>query len=1229
MERIVVAVGEDSKPFYFLDEQGEAAGWVVDVWKLWSEKTGIPVEFVSVSFSETLELVKNGQADAHGGCYFSESRDVYLDYVTPVCEVETHVFHHVSIPPYTDPTDLAAYRLGIIEGDYAIDYLTGLGMARSFAMYPSNMALFDAIEAGEIKVFVKDTAIGLNLLEERGLDQEFLYPVEVPLYSNYFQIAVQQGNTELEEFLRATMDNITHEERAEIAARWMGARDSAWISKATLRWLGIAASGLLLLLLVFIYRNRVLRREVGLRRAKEQFLQASEQRFRAMAEATNDATVMVNAKGELLFWSAAAESMFGYSRSEVLGRDLRSLIIPPDGDDEGKESIPGFNREEQGSVPGGLIECRARRKDGTVFFVEGAMADFELEGDWYAVANIRDITARKQAEEELRLNEARFEALNQLWGMTTASLQEISGFAMESAVRLTGSQMGYVALMNEEHTVLDMHAWSEKAMQECSLSVKPLHFPVARAGLWAEPARQKQAVVTNDYAAENSLKKGYPKGHVDIVRHMSVPILEHGNVVLVAGVANKPNDYNESDVRQLTLLMQGMWGILQRRKTRAELKESEQRFRTLVDDLALVVFEFDLSTRLTYVNRTSLELFGYEQEDVDKGLYVGNVLHPDDGERARQRIAALFAGSEPVQGEEYRGLRRDGTWFPISIFAHVLQRDGRPVGVRGVIIDMTKLKEAEEKLTLAKEMAETASRSKSEFLATVSHEIRTPLTTIRGIADLLLTKRELAEDVEEPLRKLRGAGDRLQTLINEVLDISKIEAGKIELVRENFSLGELVASVLDMFRVRAAEKGLALECRIGPDVPEASWGSPYRIGQIVTNLMDNALKFTETGAITVTVSAWDSGVEVSVADTGLGLAPDKLETIFNPYIQADGLVPRRFGGTGLGLAICKMLAKLMHGEIGVSSEEGRGSTFTLRLPLEPARHGMGRMQDVAEVVELPPLRILLVEDETANLEIAQAFLSDEGHRVTTASNGVEAVQAFEGGEFDVVLMDIQMPEMDGLQATRAIRELEQTRGLDRTPIIALTADAIKERVQEHLKADMDGCEFKPFDFPSLFRTMGQVLAYSHARPGDAGPIDGDFVVAPGPWAAEPGFRESLSEAAGFDAMALLDMDTALAALKPEHWRLGAEAFVQDTPALVQDILATGGNGDMKGLARLAHRLKGSAANLAASRLSVLARALESAGDNGEAERCSELLGYVEPVWQATHKALREEIANLS
>ncbi len=499
--------------------------------------------------------------------------------------------------------------------------------------------------------------------------------------------------------------------------------------------------------------------------------------------------------------------------------------------------------------------------------------------------------------------------------------------------------------------------------------------------------------------------------------------------------------------------------------------------------------------------------------------------------------------------------------------------------IDGVLLDITERRQMEEDLMQAKERAEAAAQARSTFLANMSHEIRTPMNAILGFTEVVLDG-ELQSAQRKHLETVHKSARSLLHLLNDILDTSKLDRGALELEMLDFSLHDLVQQLCAEQSIQAGRKSLVLRNDMADSVGDMVQGDPHRLRQILLNLLGNAIKFTEHGEVVLAGSRQGHSVYFTVTDTGIGIAPERLDTIFEAFTQADASMSRRFGGTGLGTTISKQLTELMGGRIWVTSTVGEGSTFhvTLPLPLSQVQRTEGRRPQGA--VHLPPLHMLVVDDVPQNTDLLKVVLGRQGHTLTVASNGQEAVDRFGEQVFDVVLMDVQMPVMDGLSACRAIRQLESQRGRGRTPVIALSASVQEEDRQAAMDAGMDGFAHKPLNLPDLALEISRVTGVAPI-PAPQPPTSDDAASTTQP--DTPLFVDLQQGLERWGELAPYHQALRRFAQEQERWLEAAEH--QQAPDTLAQAQAT------------AHRLQGAAANLGLSALTQAAQQVEAADEH--------------------------------
>jgi PAS domain S-box-containing protein len=621
--------------------------------------------------------------------------------------------------------------------------------------------------------------------------------------------------------------------------------------------------------------------------------------------------------------------------------------------------------------------------------------------------------------------------------------------------------------------------------------------------------------------------------------------------------------------------------VLYRANVRAgrALLASGEKFKGIFDNMQDGYILSNTEGTVTLVNPAAVRMLGYPSEAALLGKDMERDVFADPADRIA--LKAKLAATGQTTGHKATFKRADGGHVIIEGNVRMLREaDGNLAGIEGILRDMTAHYQTRAELIEAREAALAATRAKSEFLANMSHEIRTPLNAIVGLGHLL-QRAELPPQQREYVDKIQASSQMLLQAVNDVLDVSKIEAHKMELEETSFDLGALLDSVSDVLNVTARDKGLSLKLDVGKDVPPRLLGDPIRLGQVITNLAGNGVKFTERGVVTIGVENTGSadhprGPAVSlrffVRDTGIGIAATQMGRIFDPFTQADGSTTRRFGGTGLGLTICRQLVEMMGGRLEVESVLGAGSTFsfTVSFLLQADADGAA---DVARgpssftaLRSLRGLRVLVAEDNVINQEVARELLEAAGMTVVIADNGRQAVEAATsaGARFDAILMDLQMPEMDGIEATGKIRAHPIAAGV---PIIAMTAHALASERERCLAGGMNDHVSKPIEPARLYTTLAQ-------------------------WVKAP---EGLPDLPGVDvtgALGRLGGDQAL-----YHRLLASLLRDWDDAFTALDVAVEGG--DFVAIRRIAHTLKGTSATLGVLPLAAEAATLEKAIGEGD------------------------------
>lgn len=787
-------------------------------------------------------------------------------------------------------------------------------------------------------------------------------------------------------------------------------------------------------LVLYTRRSHELRREVSQRQAAEavtvaltrqalsdaaaerRFLQdevrANAQRLESILATAYQAIVTIDRDGVISGWNRHAERTFGWRAEEVVGRPMSDVIVPPELRAAHDDGLARFMSSRTARLIGSQVEVTALRRNGDVFPIELALSATNIGEDWRFTALIQDISERR-AQTELFENAFEHAPI----GMALVGLDG-------RLMKLNSAFCDLIGYAPDEATALDFQT-------------------ITHSDDLAGDLHLLGRLIAGEIPSYQMEKRYIHKSGRTVWVRLSVS--------LVLGSDGSPKHL-----------------IAQVQDLSAE-RESEGRYRLLAESSTDVIVTSDLNGRTTFVSPSSEAVTGYTSEE-RMGHEPDNITHPDDIDELREAFRNLKAGltSQRVRWRIWHKTQARWVWVESS---PALLRDPTTQVVTGyldVIRDVSAQKEQEDALAAAKFAAEQAMASKEQFLANMSHELRTPLNSIIGFSRLLSERTGLEAEDQRRIHLVHSAGLALHAVIDNVLDFSKLEANKLELHSSPFGAAEFFASTVSLLETQAAARDVRLGVDMDPAVPDRMVGDSDRLRQILLNLLSNAVKFTHDGSVTTRVllvrrDDRAARLRVEVADTGGGIPKDRLTTLFNRFVQADATVARNYGGTGLGLAISRQLVTLMGGEIGVTSELGKGSTFwfEITLPVADAQECIDDKVSAPTMLSLRGKHILVVDDVDLNRELMLALLSRYGCAVTQAEDGARALARIEAQSFDLVLMDCQMPVMDGFAATRAIRE--QAGPAAKMPIVALTASAQPEHLARCLAAGMNEHLTKPLN----------------------------------------------------------------------------------------------------------------------------------------------------------------------
>jgi PAS domain S-box-containing protein len=906
--------------------------------------------------------------------------------------------------------------------------------------------------------------------------------------------------------------------------------------------------------------------------------EAEEARVRAVLEASPEAMLVVDLEGRIRYANQLCAASFGYTLDEL--DDMQATRLAP-----GVQSPGGPNRM-----------LTAYRKDGTRFPAEVNHTPMVANGQRLTIVSVRDISQRRVAESALADSNTR----------------------MASVFNAVSSGL---IVQNRAGRVLDSNAAARRM-----LTLGPTAPP-----FWPGVHEDGREFEAHEHPVRVALATGQP------VRAVVMGVTQPDGALHWLAVNAEPVRDERGEVY---MVVSSLSDITFHKRSEAALRESEHRLQQIIEMLPIGLFIKDADSRMVLMNRAAEQHFGYTVEEQRKGV-ARHGFTPQQMQRLNEKDREAFDKGGLIDYTETvwnHTLERELTLRVLK--KAVYNQRGEPDYLICLTVDITtatateqqlrelnehleeRVQQRTQQLDLAKKVAEEASKAKGQFLANMSHEIRTPMNGVIGMAYLAL-KTDLNPRQRDYLEKIRFAGEHLLGIIDDILDFSKIEAGKLEIEMVAFSLEHVLQTLTTVVAPKAATKELALEFEVDPDLPKVMQGDPLRLGQVLINYTNNAIKFSEQGKILVRVQLAEDGkddclLRFEVCDNGIGLSEEEQARLFQSFQQADASTTREYGGTGLGLAICKQLAQLMGGDVGVASVPGQGSRFwfTARvgkleampatLP-EPPPRALDAPDD--DYAALRGARILLVEDNTFNQQIALELLEGAGAAVVLANNGVEALDLLRKARFDLVLMDVQMPVMDGLEATRRLRQDSALAGLR---VVAMTANATSADRQRCVDAGMDDFLAKPIQPQVLFQTITRWLPAKRAAADAA-----TQALAP------HGFRAMVGDPAIIDLTVLAK----LLSYNQDKVRKFAFKFLQSTQESFDEMERELRAGNVPRLRELGHRVKSSARTVGAMGIADLCLRLENLPAGSPDEEQAEVRMLLDQLWALLPQVTEQVMLN--